>query len=1256
MGLRRLFYIKEKRIGMTWTAGNQIKKDKKNIHKELFQDTEGYLSEKEAQRWAVKYFRSNIGAAVQHTMGVKLFPFQEIIIKTMLQKDYVLGVLSRGIGKCSCANTSVLTTFGIKKLKDLAVGEKVYTLNGYHKVIDKFENEAEEGFVIKTKCGTKNKVKNDHRLYVYNVLTEIHEFIFASDLSPESHLIPVPINNEFSEYLKENTTLSQDDIKNESRVPQRLRKADFYYDEVSSIETEIFETIGITVENEHNYWGNGIINHNSFSTAIYAGLEAMFTPGSKIAILSRCLDENDYIPSSEGFTKAKELVVGSEVHSAIARNKILDKWRNPLEDGLKVTLKNGVEYTGKIGHKNLTLRSDATVDYELIENLREGDHIPFKINTDIWGDKSVLKDFTRIKSPREKTNYNIIENEELFYLLGAYLGDGFVSTKDYQYELNITSNDDEILNRFKNYFKPSCKCIYPKNGDTKYFRIYSKKIKDFFKYLGLGEKAISKNIPLKLRCIPKKYMKQLLSGLFDTDGSIYHNKDKNYAEIALSTSSRELAKQVQLILFNFGINCSIHTEKARGKIKICGIDTVGRESYKVRITGAENQLNFKNEINFQLKRKKDKLEKFLETANFKCLNRIPLVGKRVKKENSKHLVIRDNLVSENAIKIIGKSDIDPKIKGDLLKTCNFRYSPIVKIEKVKTKTIDITVDKEKNYVGNGVISKNTFRQSRMLFQTLEDISKKTEASLLGECMKGSPKHANDEWKMEFTNGSTILALPLGDGAKLRGFRFNCIIIDELLLMPEKILNEVIMPFISTNANVDDRAAAEKLYEDAINAGLMTNDDYNEIKKSHPLFKNNKLIGLSSASYQFEYLYTLYKDYVKKIKSGTNDGKPLLKDGSNKLLGSYAVFQMSYDIAPKGLYNEALLEKSKAEMSKAQFQREFGSQFTDDSSGYFNAKALERCSVQPGAYPCSQLKGKSSSKYVLAIDPNASESDVSDFFAMGLFRLDEDDRYTQIHTYGVAGSKYSDHIRYFHYLMNSFNIEFIVMDNGGGVQFLRACQESKLFKDSKTKLEALEDTNLSVTGGEAELTELRKFRKEYNKEAGKIVYFQKFNSDWLLQSNENLQASVDNADIRFSSGISNIDSEFKKCLGLNIGIDKLKFTGDENIDFQGNVIEDDYKNFDKEQAKRAKQIDLIEHQEFLITLTKRQIASIEPETSTTGASIRFVLPKELRNQKGRNRARRDLYTAVLMGNWGIKKFRAMQSVPKEVEEDWIPEIF
>jgi len=307
----------------------------------------------------------------------------------------------------------------------------------------------------------------------------------------------------------------------------------------------------------------------------------------------------------------------------------------------------------------------------------------------------------------------------------------------------------------------------------------------------------------------------------------------------------------------------------------------------------------------------------------------------------------------------------------------------------------------------------------------------------------------------------------------------------------------------------------------------------------------------------------------------------------------------------------------------------------------------------GAYPCAQLKGDDKSRYLLATDPNASESDTSDFFAMVLFRIEDDGRFTQVHTYGIAGSKYSNHIKYFHYMLKHFNIEMIVMDNAGGIQFLRACQESKIFSDDPIPLELITDVDLSVSEDAAEKAELKKFRNTYNKTRGRIVYLQKFTADWARQSNEDLQFSIDSGQIKWASDISAIDREFQKAQKVDIGIEKLTFTGDENIDFQGNIIEDDYKKFNKKEARIAKQIDFIEHQEFLMTLTRRQIASIEPRVNASGNSVQFVLPKELQNQKGRNRARRDLYTAVLMGNWIVKKFIAMEKLKPDDPEDWMP---
>ena len=103
----------------------------------------------------------------------------------------------------------------------------------------------------------------------------------------------------------------------------------------------------------------------------------------------------------------------------------------------------------------------------------------------------------------------------------------------------------------------------------------------------------------------------------------------------------------------------------------------------------------------------------------------------------------------------------------------------------------------------GILSKS-FRQSKMIFKKIEDIAKSPKATFFSQCITRTSK-MNDEWIMEIGQ-SSIRALPLGDGEKLRGFRFQRKIIDELLLMPEKIFNEVIMPFLSVVDNPTEYSA------------------------------------------------------------------------------------------------------------------------------------------------------------------------------------------------------------------------------------------------------------------------------------------------------------------------------------------------------------------------------------------------------------------------------------------------------------------
>jgi hypothetical protein len=197
----------------------------------------------------------------------------------------------------------------------------------------------------------------------------------------------------------------------------------------------------------------------------------------------------------------------------------------------------------------------------------------------------------------------------------------------------------------------------------------------------------------------------------------------------------------------------------------------------------------------------------------------------------------------------------------------------------------------------GIISKS-FRQSRMIFNKIEEIAKSPKAAYLSQCITRVSK-SNDQWVMEIGR-SKIIALPLGDGEKLRGFRFQRMIIDELLLMPEKIINEVILPFLAVVENPTERQKIYDLETKMIEAGKMTEEERHK-------WPHNKIIGLSSASYKFEYLYKLYQQYENLILN------PSKQDNAHRV-----IMHLSYDCAPKQLYDQNLLDQSKATMSEAQF--------------------------------------------------------------------------------------------------------------------------------------------------------------------------------------------------------------------------------------------------------------------------------------------------------------------------------------------------
>ena len=174
------------------------------------------------------------------------------------------------------------------------------------------------------------------------------------------------------------------------------------------------------------------------------------------------------------------------------------------------------------------------------------------------------------------------------------------------------------------------------------------------------------------------------------------------------------------------------------------------------------------------------------------------------------------------------------------------------------------------------------------------------------------------------------------------------------------------------------------------------------EKDRYVWPNNKLIALSSASYKFGYLYKVYETFEDLIVNGVPPGS---EDTSRRV-----IMHLSYDVAPKALYDQNLINQSKQTMSQSQFDREFNAIFTDDSSGYFKTSTMAACTISEGDAPHMEIAGERDSKYLLAFDPSWAESESSDDFAIQVFKLNDNTKTgTLVHSYAVPGLKMQDHI-------------------------------------------------------------------------------------------------------------------------------------------------------------------------------------------------------------------------------------------------------
>ena len=502
-----------------------------------------------------------------------------------------------------------------------------------------------------------------------------------------------------------------------------------------------------------------------------------------------------------------------------------------------------------------------------------------------------------------------------------------------------------------------------------------------------------------------------------------------------------------------------------------------------------------------------------------------------------------------------------------------------------------------------LIAGPTFRTARFIFNNLEKIINSKGAELLSQAFSAKPSKRNDQYEW-LINGGSITAVPLS-GEKIRGFRANILVLDEYLLLPEETIKTVLMPFLVAPQDMAERIRVRGIEDELIKRGKMK-------EEQRMVFGNDsKMIALSSASYTFENLYKTYQDWTQKIYKPKESGE-----------SSYFISQMGYEALPEEMIDTTIIEEARSSggTSNSSFQREYCAQFTDGSDSYFSAKKMHECTVPDGEAPSSLIRGTKDSKYILGIDPSFSNSPSSDFFAMSLLELDDKNKQgILVHSYAVAGGDLKSHIDYLYYVLTNFNVEMVCIDNAG-FQFIDSCNESELFTNSRLSLDFF-DFNTNKEGVDYS-KELRRARRGYNKESGKMVFKQIFASEWLRKANEHLQACIDHKKIWFASKTVASPSEFNRQTALNVPI---KHTAAENV------------------------LDLIEIQDDLIYQTKKQCAMVEVKSTARGTQT-FDLPQHLKRSISANRARKDNYTTLMLASWALKCYYDIMEVDKDAAND------
>jgi hypothetical protein len=337
-----------------------------------------------------------------------------------------------------------------------------------------------------------------------------------------------------------------------------------------------------------------------------------------------------------------------------------------------------------------------------------------------------------------------------------------------------------------------------------------------------------------------------------------------------------------------------------------------------------------------------------------------------------------------------------------------------------------------------------FRQAKLVFKYIEDLY--NASPLIQEAVGPGerPKYGSDAATL--TVGlSTITAIPIGDGEKIRGLRATVLIADEFASIPEDIFDIVIAPFTAVHANPAQRARTRKFInklkelgaDPALIDSIESTQDF-----------GNQIVLSGTPSHKQNHFYKRYEVYKMFLGSG-GDPRKLKRaleeralhttgrvdtvdkrdvEAMSRIWNQYSIFQLPYYGLPEDFLDEDQIRSDRAAFPRYRFEMEYEAKFPDDSDGFIKRSWIERATPRPPDHDSVhvELYGDPRATYVMGIDP----ARYNDNIAVVVLKLTDRGR-ELVYCEAWDATKYETSSEKIREIYNRFNIEYICMDHGGG---------------------------------------------------------------------------------------------------------------------------------------------------------------------------------------------------------------------------------